>query len=98
MHNCGKKLLPKFSERTNKAITETIETIRNGIKFPHRNDGSIFKNKEGLLPMKEKGYYKEFVVPTPGVKGAGLQRIVTGSKGEIYYTPDHYGTLIKIGG
>ncbi|MBQ3636617.1 MAG: hypothetical protein II951_13530 [Bacteroidales bacterium] len=26
----------------------------------------------------------------------GLQRIVVGAKGEIYYTPDHYQTFIRI--
>ena len=80
------------------ALKSTLDRIKAGTKFPHRNDGSIFTNKEGLLPIKPEGYYKEFVHPTPGSKGAGLQRIVTGRNGEIYYTPDHYKTFINIGG
>jgi filamentous hemagglutinin len=43
-----------------------------------------------------QGYYREFVHPTPGVNGAGLQRIVTGSGGEIWYSPNHYKTFIPI--
>lgn len=56
----------------------------------------VFKNREGLLPSKPQGYYQEFVVPTPGVKGAGSQRIVRGDGGELYYTPNHYETFIPL--
>ena len=68
------------------------------------DDGNSFMNRppkgssQPLLPVKPKGYYNEYVHPTPGVKGPGLQRIVTGRNGEIYYTPNHYETFIKIGG
>jgi len=31
-----------------------------------------------------------------GINGAGPQRIVTGNGGEIYYTPDHYQTFIRL--
>ena len=40
-------------------------------------------------------YYREYVVPTPGINGAGPQRIVVGRFGEWYYTPDHYKTFIN---
>jgi guanyl-specific ribonuclease Sa len=42
------------------------------------------------------GYYKEFVVPTPGISHAGLQRIVKGANGEMWFTPDHYAIFIPI--
>jgi RHS repeat-associated protein len=83
-------------------LTPTLERIQNGEGYPHRNDGSIFQNRPlsgetmPLLPEKPAGYYREFVHPTPGVNGAGLQRIVTGSGGEIWYTPNHYKTFIPI--
>jgi filamentous hemagglutinin len=48
------------------------------------------------LPAKPAGFYKEYVVPTPGVKGPGPQRIVAGSDGKMYYTPDHYDSFIPI--
>ena len=74
----------------------TLDRIKNGVKFPHRNDGTIFKNREGLLPSKPAGYWTEHVHPTPGGKGPGLQRIVIGQNGEIYFTPDHYKTFIPL--
>ncbi len=77
-------------------LKPTLERIASGRKFPHRNDGAVFKNREGLLPRKPYGYYKEYVAETPGVQGAGPQRIVTGNSGEVFYTPDHYKTFIEI--
>ena len=76
-------------------LETTMERIYNGKKHSHRNDGSIFINKENILPSHVDGYYREYVHPTLGVKGAGLQRIVIGSNGELYYSPDHYHTFIK---
>jgi filamentous hemagglutinin len=77
-------------------LKQTLDRITSGGKFPHRNDGAIFKNREGLLPLKAEGYYREFVVETPGISGAGSQRIVKGQGGELFYTPDHYKTFIPI--
>jgi len=72
----------------------TLARIKAGVKFPHRNDGTVFHNREGLLPAKPPGYYTEYVHPTPGVGGPGAQRVVIGKGGEIYYTPDHYKSFI----
>ena len=77
-------------------VGPTLDRIRAGGKFPHPNDGSVFQNKEGLLPSKPQGYYQEWVHPTPGVPGPGPQRIVTGQGGESFYTPDHYKTFIPL--
>jgi len=33
---------------------------------------------------------------SPGNPGAGLQRIIYGKGGEIYFSPDHYKTFLKI--
>jgi len=74
----------------------TLERISKGEKFPHRNDGSIFKNNEGLLPSKPLGYYNEYVHPTPGMPGPGAQRVIIGQGGEVYYTPDHYKSFIPV--
>lgn len=62
----------------------------------YRNDGITFQNREGRLPKKPSGHYREWVHPTPGVGGPGPQRIVTGKTGEAYYTHDHYDTFRKI--
>jgi len=77
-------------------LKPTLDRIASGGKFLHRNDGAVFKNREGLLPAKPSGYYRGFVIETPGVKGAGSQRIVKGQGGELFYTPDHYKTFIPI--
>jgi guanyl-specific ribonuclease Sa len=77
-------------------VGPTLDRISRCQRFPHRNDGSVFQNREGLLPAQPPGYYTEYVHPTPGVNGPGGQRIVIGRGGEIYYTPDHYGTFIPV--
>ena len=74
----------------------TLERIAKGERFPHRNDGAIFRNREGLLPSKPEGYYREYVHPTPNVRGPGPQRIVIGENGELFFTADHYSTFIPL--
>jgi RHS repeat-associated protein len=73
-------------------VRPTLEGIQCGKIQPR----DIFQNREGLLPKKPDGYYKEFVLPTPGVNDAGSQRIILGEGGELYYTPDHYKTFIPL--
>jgi filamentous hemagglutinin len=52
--------------------------------------------RAGYLPVSsDPKYYHEYVHPTPGVNGTGVQRIVIGNGGEYYYTPDHYKTFIR---
>ena len=86
-------------ERLQKGLVDlspTIERIQKGIKFPHRNDGIVFKNREGLLPKKHGSYYREYVYLTPGVEGAGPRRIIVGENGELFYSSDHYQTFFQI--
>jgi hypothetical protein len=77
-------------------LRPTLNRIDNGIPHPHRNDGSTFRNNEGLLPSQPDGYYTEFVHPTPGINGPGPQRIIQGQGGELYYTSDHYGSFVPL--
>lgn len=77
-------------------LGDTLTRIANGESYPHRNDGTEFQNREGLLPEEAPGYYKEYVVPTPGNPGAGAQRVVMGQNGEVYYTPDHYKSFVRV--
>lgn len=74
----------------------TFDRIKRGEKFPHRNDGSTFRNLEKRLPRKPAGYYTEYVHPTPGINGPGPQRVVIGEGGEAYYTHDHYNSFRKV--
>lgn len=59
-------------------------------------DGAVFGNFEGLLPKRERGYYREYTVETPGVNHRGARRIVTGRSGEFYWTDDHYSSFERI--
>lgn len=77
-------------------VRSTVERIRAGKGFPHRNDGAVFQNREGLLPKQSQGYYREYVHPTPGASGPGAQRVIQGRGGELYYSPDHYRTFIPL--
>jgi ribonuclease T1 len=56
----------------------------------------VFGNFEKLLPLRERGYYREYTVRTPGVKHRGARRIVAGKSGERYYTDDHYKSFRRI--
>lgn len=77
-------------------VQNTIARIKAGQAYPHRNDGSVFRNAQGLLPLKPDGYYREWVHPTPGIRGPGAQRVVTGQGGEAYFSPDHYRSFIPV--
>lgn len=71
-------------------LAPTLERIAAGKRLRFPNDGATFQNRERRLPGRPAGYYREWVVPTPGESGPGPQRLVTGEEGEIWYTPDHY--------
>lgn len=74
----------------------TLDLIDHGGPYPFARDGIVFGNYERQLPIKPRGYYHEFTVPTPGVRHRGARRIVTGNQGERYYTNDHYRTFKRI--
>ena len=78
----------------------TLDAIRGGGPFPYAKDGTVFGNREGLLPSRPRGYYTEYTVPTPGARNRGARRIVAGGdprrSGEYYYTHDHYQTFLRI--
>lgn len=74
----------------------TLALIRRGGPFPYRQDGTIFQNRERRLPIKPRGYYREYTVRTPGERDRGARRIVMGAGGEIYYTADHYESFVRV--
>ncbi|GHF14242.1 hypothetical protein GCM10017786_54920 [Amycolatopsis deserti] len=73
--------------------TDTYELIQQGGPYPYEQDGTVFGNREGLLPACASGYYHEYTVETPGSDDRGARRIVTGSAGEYFYTADHYASF-----
>jgi ribonuclease T1 len=70
--------------------TDTYELILQGGPYPYQQDGTVFQNREGLLPDCSTGYYHEYTVVTPGSSTRGTRRIITGEDGEFFYTSDHY--------
>jgi ribonuclease T1 len=79
-----------------KEARKTLELITQGGPFPYGRDGAVFGNFERRLPIKRRGYYREYTVSTPGRSDRGARRIVAGENGECYYTQDHYRTFRKI--
>jgi ribonuclease T1 len=79
---------------------ETYELIRLGGPFPYDKDGTVFGNRERLLPIERRGYYREYTVKTPGSRDRGARRIVCGgpprSPHACYYTADHYASFRQI--
>jgi len=76
--------------------TDTAELIAAGGPFPYPQDGTVFQNREDLLPDCADGYYHEYTVDTPGSPDRGARRIVTGDDGEHFYTDDHYASFVLV--
>ncbi len=84
------------------SIKETGVIVQSGIRGPSvpklfMNDG---RGGGQLLPAFDRGKtaitYREWgTVPSAGSLKPGAERIVTGSNGSIYYSPDHYRTFIR---
>ena len=79
----------------------TYRLILQGGPFPHDKDGSVFGNRERLLPRERRGYYREYTVETPGARNRGARRIVCGglqrtAPDACWYTSDHYSSFRKI--
>jgi ribonuclease T1 len=80
---------------------ETERLIRAGGPFPYEKDGSRFGNRERLLPVQPRGYYREYTVKTPGSRDRGARRIVCGGQeptnpDACFYTDDHYASFRRI--
>ena len=73
----------------------TIRRIQQGGPHPYPQDDKTFFNREGHLPQKPRGYYREYTVDTPGLNHRGARRIVTGGQPPKvwYYTDDHYNSF-----
>jgi len=79
----------------------TSASIRAGGPFAHVQDGTVFGNREHLLPVESKGYYREYTVKTPGARDRGARRIVCGGRlptdpEACYYSGDHYASFRRI--
>lgn len=74
--------------------------IHQGGPFPYEKDGSIFANRERLLPAQKRGFYREYTVAPPRARSRGARRIVCGGPRQqpevCYYTADHYASFQQI--
>jgi ribonuclease T1 len=86
MHEVALSALPMEAK-------DTLRRIRQGGPFQYPRDGVVFGNFEKRLPKKQRGYYHEYTVKTPGVHSRGARRIVCGQSSECYYSDDHYQTF-----
>lgn len=86
------------AQPANPELSKTLALIQQGGPFPYRQDGTVFQNREGLLPDKPRGYYHEYTVDTPGLNHRGARRVVTGGNppAVYYYTEDHYQSFITL--
>jgi ribonuclease T1 len=74
----------------------TLALIKRGGPYPFQRDGVVFGNHERMLPARQRGYYREFTVPTPGANNRGARRIIAGGGQEYFYTADHYRSFRRI--
>ena len=80
---------------------EIHRLVLAGGPFPHDRDGSVFGNRERLLPGRPRGHYREYTVRTPGKRDRGARRIVCGGTppsrpDTCFYTGDHYASFKRI--
>jgi ribonuclease T1 len=74
----------------------TLEDIASGGPFPYAKDGSVFQNREGNLPSRPTGFYREYTVEKPGEDDRGPWRIVAGDDGSRFWTQDHYASFEEV--
>ena len=104
MHQPASFRLVAASELPREA-RETLALIRKGGPYPYAKDGSIFSNRERILPKEPRGFYHEFTVKTPQARDRGARRVICGGAlvkqqpqvlDTCYYTEDHYASFKKI--
>jgi ribonuclease T1 len=80
--------------------SDTLGLIHSGGPFPYRQDGTVFSNREGILPDESSGYYHEYTVITPGSPDRGARRLIGGgaktTPEHVYYTSDHYASFCEV--
>jgi ribonuclease T1 len=80
---------------------DMMKLIYAGGPFKFDKDGTVFGNRERILPAQNRGFYREYTVKTPGERTRGARRIVCGglkpaAPEACYYTDDHYASFRRI--
>ncbi len=88
-------------ERLPEQAKAVYRAIFAGGPFSDEKDGSVFGNREKILPGERRGYYHEYTVATPGARNRGARRIICGglvptSPAACFYTGDHYASFNRI--
>jgi len=100
--NSATAALPTMARAELPAQGQTMMTlIEQGGPFKYDKDGTVFGNREKILPARQRGYYREYTVKTPGERSRGARRIVCGGQqprapDACFYTDDHYGSFRQI--
>jgi len=86
------------AEQYSPQLKRTLQLIQQGGPYPYSQDNTVFQNREGHLPNKPRGYYREYTVETPGLSHRGARRVVTGGHPPevYYYTEDHYSSFQQL--
>jgi len=90
------RVAPVFVADLPPEARHTLALIKAGGPFPYERDGIVFGNFEKRLPLRPRGYYREYTVKAPWRRDRGPRRIITGQRDEYYYTEDHYRTFRRI--
>lgn len=81
-------------------VGEVYRLVLAGGPFGYDQDGRVFANRERLLPLEPRGYWREYTVPTPGARDRGARRLVCGGESRspqvCYYTDDHYASFRRV--
>lgn len=82
-------------------VSKTYQLVLQGGPFPFEKDGTVFFNRERLLPPKPRGYYREYTVITNGnFSNRGTHRLICGGAATrpvgCYYTEDHYASFRRV--
>ena len=80
---------------------DVMGLIATGGPFKYDKDGTVFGNRERILPAEKRGFYREYTVNTPGERSRGARRIICGglqptAPDACFYTDDHYSSFRKI--
>ena len=73
----GKDFEPVIQDQMRiKAVMKLLADINSGAHLPYAQDGAVFSNKEGRLPVQPKGFYREYTLLT----GSAPHTVTIGDK------------------
>ena len=93
----GGKVIKK-KEKNAPLWRRVVDSIKIGEEMPNRLEwGKYFGNFQGILPQEDGLTYLKYDVDAAfDSKKRGTRRIVVGSNGKYYYTPDEYKTFKEV--